>query len=289
MHCPLCGQPAGRLFEKDGYPILRCVSCRHQFAEVAPSPDHVARVYADDYFHGGGAGYSDYLSEAAILRDHGRRYGRLLTRYTRPGTLLDVGAAAGFILQGLVDAGWQGEGVEPNRAMADYARSTLGLQVAASTLEDFPADKQYDVVSMIQIVPHFYDLPRALHKAAALTKPGGLWLVETWDRASWTARLLGRRWHEYSPPSVLHWFSVDGLKEFVRRFGFRQIARGRPSKRLNFGHARGLLTHKLNGSRLGGLAVKALGLIPDRVTIPYPAEDLFWSLFRKERGQQPEG
>ena len=68
------------------------------------------RVYRDDYFNGGGAGYSDYASEAEMLRGRGRDYGFKLARHARPGRMLDVGAAAGFILQGFVDQGWSGIG-----------------------------------------------------------------------------------------------------------------------------------------------------------------------------------
>jgi len=78
----------------------------------------VARIYDDDYFQGGKAGYPDYLAEADLLRCHGRWYGRLLAKYMQPGRVLDIGAAAGFILQGFQDCGWKGNGVEPNQRMA---------------------------------------------------------------------------------------------------------------------------------------------------------------------------
>ena len=94
-----------RLFERHGYWILECAECGHRSAEITPAADHVAEQYGDAYFFGGGAGYSDYLAEAGLLRDRGRQYGRLLHRYRAPGRVLDVGSAAGCILQGLGDEG----------------------------------------------------------------------------------------------------------------------------------------------------------------------------------------
>ena len=281
MLCPICNSPTRRLFVKDGYGVRGCEACDHRFAEVPSDPDHVARVYGDDYFHGGGAGYADYLGEADLLRDRGRWYARLLARHTRPGTLLDVGAAAGFILQGFIDRGWTGKGLEPNPAMAEYARTRLGLPVETGTLEDLPPGESYDLVTLIQVLPHFVDPRRALAAAAAVTRPGGYWLIETWNRASWTAWVFGENWHEYSPPSVLHWFSPAGVQRLAGQFGFRKVARGRPAKWINGSHAKSLLRHKLGASGPAKVVSRLLAVVPDRLAIPYPAEDLFWILLRK--------
>ena len=278
MICPVCDSETDRLFEKDGYWVHRCPACGHQMAELSSTKGHVESVYGDDYFRGGGAGYPDYLSEARLLREHGRRYARLLGRYMKPGRLLDVGCAAGFVLRGFLDEGWDGEGVEPNAAMADYARSRLGLAVTTGSLESLPAGEPFDVVGLVQVLAHFVDVKSALAQAAALTRPGGWWLVETWDRTSLAARLLGRRWHEYSPPSVLHWFNPQGLRRLAAQHGFVEVARGRPRKRLDGAHLKSLVRHHL-GAHAYLRMVESV--IPNRMVIPYPFTDVFWALFRR--------
>jgi SAM-dependent methyltransferase len=280
--CPLCGGASSPLFRVHGYDLLECSACRHQFAALGNGETHVGRVYRDEYFQGGGAGYPDYLAEAPILKEHGRRYAKLMERFSKPGRLLDVGSAAGFILSGFVESGWSGCGVEPNASMADYAREQLGIPVFQGTLEDFRDDSAFDLVNLIQVLAHFVDPVRALERAAALTKAGGFWLIETWDRESWTARLTGRRWHEYSPPSVLHWFTPKSVAELAGRFGFREVARGRPSKKLSAAHAKSLLGYKLGPRGVGRLVERIVNFIPDAWTLPYPAEDLFWLVCRKE-------
>lgn len=279
-NCPLCGGESERLFESHGYWIRDCGECRHRFAELECRQDHVERTYDDRYFRDGAAGYPDYLAEGAILRARGRRYGELLKRYVRPGRLLDVGSAAGFVLEGFIQAGFSGYGIEPNASMAAHARETLGLRVFTGTLENYDENAHFDVLSMIQVLAHFVDPALALERAAAFTEVGGCWLIETWNRESWTARLSGRRWHEYSPPSVLHWFTPEGVGRLGARFGFVEVARGRPSKRLSSAHAKSLLEYKLGTGAAGKLLGGALRFVPDRLTLPYPAEDLFWILLR---------
>lgn len=242
----------------------------------------MARVYGDAYFRGGGAGYPDYLEEGPRLVEHGRRYARLLGRLTPPGTVLDIGAAAGFVLRGFVESAWSGRGVEPNAAMAAHAREQLGLDVETGTLESLATRDRFDVVSMIQVVAHLRDPRAALARAAEFTRPNGYWLIETWNRESLTARCLGRRWHEYSPPSVLHWFSPAGLRALGARCGMVEVARGRPVKSIRAGHAVSLLRYKLGGSGPGRWAARVLGLLPDGLTLPYPLDDLFWMILQRK-------
>jgi 2-polyprenyl-3-methyl-5-hydroxy-6-metoxy-1,4-benzoquinol methylase len=279
--CPICQGSSDRLFNKDHYWVRGCRACHHRFLELGTDIHHVKQVYGDSYFQGGGAGYPDYLAEAAILRRHGQRYARLLSRYMPSGRMLDVGSAAGFILKEFVGFGWQGQGLEPNLRMVDYARTHLNLQVEVGTLEQMSGEGTYDLITMIQVVAHFFDFQQALATANLKTNPGGYWLIETWNRESWMARLLGKSWHEYSPPSVLQWFSPKGICQVAAQNGFREVARGRPAKWIGGAHAKSLLRYKLQGVPLEYLFSRCLEWIPDTLTLPYPAEDLFWILFQK--------
>lgn len=282
LQCPICDSQSQYRFSQYGYPIRQCLNCRHEFLAIPVTEQHVSQVYGDDYFQGGGAGYPNYLNQQDVLRKHGQQYGKLLRTYTNPGKMLDVGAAAGFILQGFMDYGWTGQGVEPNDEMAAYGRSHLKLPIQTGPLESISTDEQYDLVSMIQVIPHFYDLHQALQAASERTKSGGYWLIETWNRESWTARLLKQHWHEYSPPSVLRWFSPSDLKVLLAQYGFEEVATGRPSKWIQSAHAKSLLEFKFKDMGwIGKILAKCLVLVPNNIAIPYPSEDLFWGLYQK--------
>lgn len=281
--CPLCHAVSTTAFVKHGHAVCDCGQCGHRFASLDREPhQHVAAVYGDDYFTGGAAGYQDYLAEAKLLTAAGGRYARRLARYTKPGRMLDVGAAAGFLLKGFVDSGWDGVGIEPNDSVASHGRKKLGLDVRTGMFESFETDRPLDLVSIIQVMAHFVDPSAAIRKVHSVLADRGLCLVETWNVRSWTARFFGRSWHEYSPPSVLHWFSPDRLRDLFQEHGFVEVARGRPQKWLDGQHAKSLLRHALPKNLPGRLIGGAAGLVPDRLPIPYPSEDLFWSLFRKE-------
>lgn len=278
--CPICGCESVRKFiVREEYCVRGCRHCGHRFLEWRPPEGHVARAFGDGYFSGGGGGYPDYLSEGSMLRSRGSWYARLLAGYIDPpGTVLDVGAAAGFISDGFRTQGWRPEILEPNPQMLLHARVKLGLTAHAGTLETFRSNKVYDVISMIQVVHHLTDIRRAMQIAAVHTRPGGIWLVETWDNSSVSARLFGPRWHVYNPPTVIQYFSRRSLEHLCAQFGFVRIGLGRTSKPISCGHAKSLLRHHLGNC----CPERLLRLLPDRWSIPYPADDLFWMLFQKQ-------
>jgi SAM-dependent methyltransferase len=279
--CPLCGGPPAPWADKRGHTIYECADCGHRFARPLADVDgHVTAVYGDHYFHGGADGYRDYLAEGELLRAHGRRYGELLSRHAAPGSVIDVGAAAGFLLQGLGDAGWRGVGVEPNAAMARHAREELGLDVRALPIERFEATDPVDAAVLVQVLPHVIDPVSVLERVVGWVRPGGLVLIETWNRSSLLARGFGIGWHEYNPPSVLHWFNPQSVRAVVGRLGAAEIATGTPAKYIAVGNAQSALQHAADGSRLWSVAAKALGALPPRWKLRYPAEDLAWQLFR---------
>lgn len=277
MNCPLCRSASKFAFEAKGFPIHDCLKCGHRFAAVSPAETHVTEVYDDSYFTNGGAGYTDYLAEGEMLAERGYDYGKTLSKYAAPSRILDVGAAAGFILKGFYKAGWNGMGIEPNERMARYGRETLNLEILPGDLENFAATEKFAAISMIQVVAHLHDPRRAFQNAANLLKEDGLLLIETWNRSSLTARLFRTYWHEYSPPSVLHWFSPESLSAFLAEFGFEEKAFGKPSKKISGEHAKSLLRYRL-GDKFNPL----LRLIPSKINFPYPSEDLFWAVYQKK-------
>jgi hypothetical protein len=276
MICPLCQSESKFAFEAKGFPICDCVKCGHRFAGIAADENHVTEIYDDSYFSGGGAGYSDYSAEGEMLRKRGQMYAKKLEKITDgKGKVLDVGAAAGFILQGFIDEGWCGSGLEPNGKIAKIGQANFGLDIQKGTLETFETNEKFDLISMIQVVAHFYNPRKSFEKAFDLLDEMGFLLIETWNRDSVSARILGKHWHEYSPPSVLQWFSERNLTEFLQKIGFKKISSGRPPKKISGAHAKSLLKYRLGDNFL-------LKLIPEKINFPYPSEDLFWTIYQKK-------
>lgn len=282
--CVICHGDIEKVFSVDHYPIVECQACSHRMTRSDELELHVENNYSDEYFFDGGAGYSNYLAESDLLIKRGENYAKLLARYFPTcGTVLDVGCASGFILQGFRNHGWKVEGVEPNPTMAEYAVSKLGIDVMNKTIEGINTDKTYDLICLIQVIAHFREPREVIQKILKCLKPGGYVLVETWNYKSLQARLFGKSWHEYSPPTVLQWFNLKSLDTLFEKYHFKTISFGRPSKRIQWAHARSLISYKIGDNFLMNIILKILNLVPDNFSIPYPAGDLFYKLYQKEK------
>lgn len=278
LQCPQTHNP---YFQKNGYNILICSSCHLGYVNIPGFETEVKKVFDDDYFFGGKDGYPDYLQEKELLVDSGKQYGRILSKYCSTGRLLDVGAAAGFILNGYSQTGWTGIGIEPNDTMASYGRKNLQLDIRTDTLDSFCTNELFDAVSMIQVIGSIPELDKGMRKVNALLKPGGYVIVESWRRESWAARLFGKHWHEYCPPKVITWFTNGAIESFFISHGFQPVASGKPVKKINVNHGLSLAHESLPKIPLKTPMTKLLIRMFGKYTVKYPAFDLKWYLFQK--------
>ena len=276
-----CTEPKTDLFTKKGYLIKECKTCGHRFTDIKDINSHLAEAYSDDYFFEGKDGYPNYLEEKEMLYRSGKKYTRIMSKYTKPGRVLDVGCAAGFILKAFDDAGWECYGVEPNDTMASYGRKELKLDIRTGGMETFSADQKFDLINLIEVIGSLYDLDKAMENVSALCKQGGFAMVESWDMKCLAARFFGANWHEYCPPSVVHWYSDETLTQLFRYYGFELIARGRPSKKINLKHGLAIIAENSSKSKLKKNFFNFLSRALGNAKIPYPPVDVKWYLFKK--------
>jgi len=282
MNCPICSSDKTEVkFIKNKYQILQCLNCNHLFTNFKPTAIEIENIYSDDYFFNGGAGYDDYTLEKEMLIKRGEYYANKMNKYMSPGKALDIGAAAGFLLKGFENKGWEVKGIEPNNSMVDYGNKVLGVNIERGTIETAELNSEFDLVILIQVMAHIYGLNKALNTIANSLQSNGHLLIETWNKDSFTAKIFGQNWHEFSPPSTLNYFSKKTLDKLLLQHGFSLIKRGIPKKSIHSKHAKSLIKYKLVESKgLKWLAWSTV-FIPKNIILPYPAEDLFWSLYKK--------
>jgi len=281
-----CSENQNHLFTKDRFAIQECASCSFRHVDISDKEAHIAKTYSDSYFFEGKDGYPNYLEEEDILYQHGSRYVILVKKYMSTGDVLDVGCAAGFILKSFQDSGWNCKGIEPNDTMANYARTNLKLDVITGNIENLSTQTQFDLILMIQVIGHVIDLDQTIKNLSKSLKPGGYILIESWNMDSFVARLMGKNWHEYSPPSVINWFSNKTLSNFFHQRGFELVEIGHPVKRIKLKHAFSVLGKDLPTSSIRKRVIDKLTSTFGKYTIKYPTFDLNWYIFKKVPDKQ---
>jgi 2-polyprenyl-3-methyl-5-hydroxy-6-metoxy-1,4-benzoquinol methylase len=219
--CPVCSAKSAEAFVKDGYDYRRCLACDFVFVHPVPDPES---VYDKEYFAGAGHGfgYVDYDTDKAAMRHAFEQYLVIVESLSgKKGTLLDIGAATGYFMDIARGRGWTVEGVEISDYAAEKGREK-GLLLHTGTLGNAPLTaREYDAVSMLDLIEHVRDPVAEIQKAAKLLARGGRLIINTPDTGSMLARMLGRNWHQYVPPEHIMMFNAKNLKALLEKNGLR--------------------------------------------------------------------
>jgi SAM-dependent methyltransferase len=230
VDCNLCGGSSSSsdlITEKEGLSVVRCRGCGLVYVSPRPSAADLASLYRDPSYFQGGDWYLDYLGNEPNYRRLFRRLLDLLERqHPDRGRLLDVGCAAGFLLDTARSDGWQVAGVELSPAMADHAEKRLGLAVHRGELAAAGfADASFDAVTFCDSIEHMTDPLGALAEARRVLRSNGTLLVMTQNVGSSLARCMGRRWPHLTPREHIYYFSAETLRQALEKAGFRPFER----------------------------------------------------------------
>ena len=185
-----------------------------------------------------------------------------------PGTLLDIGTAAGGFLAAATARGWKAEGCEPNRWLAEWGARHYGVRIRPGGVFDQDYEPaSFDVVTLWDVIEHTTNPRAVLEHCRSLLKPGGVLVVNYPDIGSWIARALGRRWL-FLTSVHLHYFDRRTMRGCSSRRASRSLVRPHVQRlELDYMLARGaiLSSRLVPGAR--GVSSQPLGLA--RTQVPY--------------------
>lgn len=279
--CPICRAASSAAWlRRDGYQLWRCRGCGLGFVGSEPEADELPAMYGEEYFQGGGGEYADYLADEDIHRQHARRILDQIERYRKPpADLLDIGCACGFLLDEARKRGWRVTGYEVSAFASGYARNTLGLPVIEGSFVDAALSSQsVDVVVFLNVFEHL-PRPRGVrHHIERILRPGGLLFIETWNRESMTARVLGGRWHQIAPRFVPYYYTHRSLTRLFRGWDERRFAR--LTKPIRVGRGLSIVARTAPTAMLRS-ALRTLATRWSGAVAPYIGDDLVAAIFER--------
>lgn len=252
--CPACGVPparpscsvrAGLPRLPGGQELLRCPLCGlgwWSWPQFDPSGFYDRSYFQSCTASSSGAegsgeqcrwqpkGYDDYaaLEPAARItaRARLRRIGRVLGGHL-PAVgacrLFEIGCGTGVFLDEARRAGWQVSGLEVSEYAAGEAVAR-GLEVVCQAVEDWsPPGAVFDCVALWDVLEHLRDPAGTLMRAAGSLRAGGVLAITTGDLSSLCARLSGARWHLFTLPEHLFFFTPTALRRLLSRAGCRIV------------------------------------------------------------------
>ncbi|HET7034544.1 MAG TPA: class I SAM-dependent methyltransferase [Thermomicrobiaceae bacterium] len=199
------------------FQLVRCRRCGLRYLSPRPRAEALPRIYPADYAPFRQAGLAVWVKRRGLRRD----LKALWPLLAPPRRVLDLGCAAGDLLQLLRELGNHGVlGIEPSTEAAARARAR-GLEVVTGTLQDarLPGGS-LDAALLSHVIEHLPAPGDTLDELARVLRPGGALVLWLPNADSLAARLLGARWIGYDAPRHLYAFTPRTLGCLLARHGF---------------------------------------------------------------------
>ncbi|MGH9794414.1 MAG: class I SAM-dependent methyltransferase [Candidatus Acidiferrales bacterium] len=219
--CPLCGgEDARLLFERDGWPVVRC-SCAMVYLakEISYREQSAQHEFSESY-----AQETERRRRASPLLHAISRFarklkppmpqrllGKTLERRTS-GRLLDVGCGDGSFLQAAARH-FEVTGVEISAAMAERARQRVrGAAIHTGPLTEIALpDASFDVVTLFSVLEHEWRPLPALAVVARVLRRGGVAILKAPNFATWNRMIRGAEWCGIRLPDHCNYFTPATL------------------------------------------------------------------------------
>jgi SAM-dependent methyltransferase len=154
--------------------LLQCQECSFAFSKEIPSdPKFFEKRYQFDFdpnfeYHAG------YKSSILIQTFN------LIKKYKKGhGKLLDLGSFGGNLMKFAAEEGYEAEGVEVNKNMAEHCSKSLNMVVHNLMVQDFEGhDGEYDVITLIDVLEHLFEPKGVIQAAERLLRPGGVLVIK---------------------------------------------------------------------------------------------------------------
>lgn len=219
------------LFEQ----VVECKKCGLVYLNPRLKPELIIDSYAE------GEDRSFIAQDPMRVRTFTKAIRQLASEQSIPLTkrtkLLDIGCAGGAFLQAARNLGLTTVGIEPNKWMCEYARTTHGLDARPGVLADhkFPA-KSFDVVTLWDVIEHVPDPNAELAEIYRILKPGGTLVINYPDYQSLPAKTLGKKWPFWLSVHLTY-FAPATIRQQLKKAGFKVMSLAPHWQTLELGYA----------------------------------------------------
>jgi 2-polyprenyl-3-methyl-5-hydroxy-6-metoxy-1,4-benzoquinol methylase len=181
VDCPYCGgQNQKKGFNLNGFIHKRCENCQTVYVSPRLNDNFIEELYSDEY-------YSEMFTRSMLpvfAKRKGmigkRKYSEIVNIAPNKnlGSVLDIGAGIGEVIDVFKDEGWSTYAVEMNDTAAKWLEK-LGLdQVFHGSFDDYIPNQKFDVIMAWNVIEHVVNPAQFLEKVCTLLAPGGVFVSE---------------------------------------------------------------------------------------------------------------
>lgn len=223
VNCNLCGSNECTLFkELNGYRLVKCKHCTLVYLNPRLTQQQINKECSAKYHIERLLGREPKLEKEIEEEIDGNFaiVGEIIKKFGNKGNLLDIGCSAGFFIAGLKRYGWDVTGTDISEWAVKFAKQRLSLNVFKGSIEDIKFDKQFDVITMYQILEHLPDPLRSLKKVSKILTENGTLVIKGPNLASFDRIWHGKNWRGYTDQGHLYYFTPKTYRMILEKAGF---------------------------------------------------------------------
>lgn len=218
--CVICGKSEFELWAKlDYYEALQCNNCKMISINPPPTEEGLSKFYS---------GYLSFrLNDAnakTLLEQRKKSYQidhNWITKFVDHGDVLDVGCGGGHFLSIFDSKKWNRFGIDIENKDVEYAKKEFDIDIKVGFFPEVSFERKFDLIIMRGVIEHIYDPIQYIQKSTEIIKPGGfLFITATPAGDSFAFYVYKEKWHLFTPPEHLHFFSVKILTKKLVELGF---------------------------------------------------------------------
>ena len=221
IQCIFCNMDSELIvIEENGYKGRKCPQCGLIWISPRPTLPEVLGLYGQDQAY---ISAESHISEAFRERLYAKHNLRIIMKFIKGGSMLEIGPGAGCFLDEARREGFEVYGVELNNIQADYIRSELEIPC-----EEIPIDvslfdgMKFDIVYHCDVISHFHDPIEEFRKINGKLRKDGLVVFETGNIGD-IKEVYYRIIAKFQYPDHLFFFGENNLKELIGKTGFELI------------------------------------------------------------------
>lgn len=204
------------LFQSGLYDVVKCVRCGQVRIESGRGGKKIGYYEEEDV--------QFYIDHEDMFRSLFRRLLGFVHRFAPSGTMLDIGAGVGLLLDEARKMGYNAIGFEPSMASVRAAKKHFGIELIPREFSSSMLKRPVDVIIINHVLEHLSH-PHTIIKSCAKTLGiGGTLVIGAPNFNSFMSRIKKGKWQSLIPKQHRWQFTLRTLDQLVIPHGFRRIA-----------------------------------------------------------------
>lgn len=210
--CPICKSKKRKIYLiKYKIKIFECSRCSSAYTEKIP------KLFDDVYenkqqFNHHQSSYEK--NRLYRIKRFGSERIKLLQKYKKKGSLLDIGCGNGWFLEAAKKF-YEVEGMEKNKSLVNFTRNKLKINVYNNVKE---INKKYDIITLFDVIEHVASPPDFVTLLHKLLNKNGIILFYTPNKDSIGFRYMKDKSNLVIPPYHITYLNRKSFNYISKKF-----------------------------------------------------------------------